>query len=441
MKKRDREEDDYEYHSYPSTGIPPEVHQFAVKLFNALKAKGIEKKVFLLSMKEAGYEMSERTFNRHIRKLNEDGNVLSINKNSGSIPSLSYDQKMIAAGFIFKENSENHEIHEKDYKKFIKLNFNIDISLSSSNNYLHEAGFSSRAMATKTSGYKYDSQTLIEMYWNWIHKSKIDGTLTTSGHRLCSIDFVFTSHRTTKRTSFALMGGPKPRSSKSISKYTNCVVTCVWADGVNRTKPMLFTLNPAFRFADNTTPAKKKKLNTLLEYLKHYRIDKERIEYIGSNNDKGKTYVRESPELIRRFFNKNKIPKYSVALTDGGNAFFDKGTDILLELGFESHEVYPAAIHQYLSPNDNRLHGTAKQSWKQNVDDFANDVNASLYFLHCLDVDTTAYSRKWFTNNLISPTTDHVNEMIGIGNLEKSSFRVKCIEAHDKFISENNNNI
>jgi hypothetical protein len=58
----------------------------------------------------------------------------SINKKSGAIPALSYHQKLIATGFIFGvfgENSNNHEVHEKDYKKFINLNFNIDISLSS----------------------------------------------------------------------------------------------------------------------------------------------------------------------------------------------------------------------------------------------------------------------------------------------------------------------
>jgi hypothetical protein len=40
---------------------------------------------------------------------------------------------------------------------------------------------------------------------------------------------------------------------------------------------LIFTFNPAFRFDGNTTPAKKKKLDTLLEYLKHYGIEKERI--------------------------------------------------------------------------------------------------------------------------------------------------------------------
>ena len=98
------------------------------------------------------------------------------------------------------------------------------------------------------------------------------------------------------------------------------------------------------------------------------------------------------------------------------------------------HGIYSAAVHQYLSPNDNRLHGTAKQSWKSNVDDFSNDVNATLYLMLCLDQDTINYSQKSFDGNLIIPTSVHVNSLIGIGSLEKSKYRKKCMEAYDLFI-------
>ena len=49
-------------------------------------------------------------------------------------------------------------------------------------------------------------------------------------------------------------------------------------------------------------------------------------------------------------------------LSDGGNAFFDQKNDVLLDLGFGTHGIYTSAVHQYMSPNDNRLHGTSKSS-------------------------------------------------------------------------------
>ena len=147
MKKRDREDDDDNHQHYSSTDIHPEVHTFAVKLFNALQSRGIEKKVFLLSMKEAGYFMSERTFNRHIAKAEVDGNALSINKQSGAISSLSFDQKLIGAGNVFHENAQNHEFHEKDRRDsmwsntFAFSSFEIIIFLRCTHVYLSTGKF------------------------------------------------------------------------------------------------------------------------------------------------------------------------------------------------------------------------------------------------------------------------------------------------------------
>ena len=317
----------------------------------------------------------------------------------------------------------------------MKSKLKVDISTRTAKNYLHESGFSNRVVTTKTSGFIQDLEELKDLYWEWISKSKQNGLLSTRPSCLCSVDFVYTSHRSERRTTFAQKNTPKPKSARSIPKYTNCIVTSIWADGVNRTPSMVFTYNPAFKLTGTTTPAKKQKLDTLLEYLKHYNIDQNRVVFVDDEQNKTKTYVKESPSILRTFFQHNKVGKKSVVLTDGGNAFFDEGKDVLLDQGFSMHGVYPAAVHQYLSPNDNRLHATAKQSWKINVDDFSNDVNATLYLMHCLDQDTNAYSQKWFNNNILNPTTDHVNGMIGIGGLEKSKYRSKCMDAYDSFIT------
>jgi hypothetical protein len=38
-----------------------------------------------------------------------------------------------------------------------------------------------------------------------------------------------------------------PHSRGALPKYTNCILTCIWADGKSWTPAMLFTYNPAFR--------------------------------------------------------------------------------------------------------------------------------------------------------------------------------------------------
>ena len=71
--------------------------------------------------------------------------------------------------------------------------------------------------------------------------------------------------------------------------------------------------------------------------------------------------------------------------SDNGNSFQEKKQDLLVQLGFARHASYPAAVHQYLSPNDNKLHGTAKRKWKTSGVDFSDDVASSISLLHHID--------------------------------------------------------
>ena len=79
------------------------------------------------------------------------------------------------------------------------------------------------------------------------------------------------------------------------------------------------------------------------------------------------------------------IEKDCTVLSDNGNAFKDDGVDIFDALGFKLHRSFPAAVHQYLSPNDNRLHGAAKKAWIEAMVDFSDDVLAWCYLTNHLD--------------------------------------------------------
>lgn len=65
------------------------------------------------------------------------------------------------------------------------------------------------------------------------------------------------------------------------STYTNCILTCVWADGVNRTPAVLFTLDQRFRFDRNPTAKRNAETAYLDKCLTYYDLDPDRIEYIG----------------------------------------------------------------------------------------------------------------------------------------------------------------
>lgn len=103
----------------------------------------------------------------------------------------------------------------------------------------------------------------------------------------------------------------------------------------------------------------------LLSLLETYKISKSRIVVINDNPNGNKQYVSESPELNKLFFGAYKINKNIILYSDNSNAFSDGSNDILKKLGFNFHQYYPAPAHQFLSPNDNGLHGVAKGIWRQ----------------------------------------------------------------------------
>ena len=78
--------------------------------------------------------------------------------------------------------------------------------------------------------------------------------------------------------------------------------------------------------------------------------------------------------LLRHFFELYGVPAEAVAFSDNGNSFFDNGESVLKAIGFEDHRCYPANVHQYLSMNDNPLHGTSKGSWRNSGVDYRNQA-------------------------------------------------------------------
>ena len=440
MKKREREADNEESHHYPASTIPGEVNLFAVRLFEVMEKKGMKRSEFLLNMQEAGYNMSYKTFGRHIQGYKMHGSILNVDKETGAIPSLSFLEKDIAAGFVFMKNTKNEIVNVKHYKHFVLQDLKIDISLSTARNYLHEAGFSSRAVSKKSRGFTFDGEKMRDVYWQFINQCRIDGVFLTRASRLCSLDFVFTSHRSDRFTTFIQKNGPQPKAAIPLSKYTNCIITMVWCDGVNRTPSCVFSYNPDFNINDDSSTEKTRKSKLLKEYLDHYEISEDRVIYMPQEKGERKTFVRESSFLIYKFFEIYKIEKHCVIFTDASNAFFNKKVDVLLEIGFHSHHTYPPEVHHLLSPNDNNLHSTSKKSWMHTVNDHFNDTNSTFFLMSCLDQDTTSHSKRWFEENLIKPSDEQIKQSIGIGNIENSRYRRKCMDAYELFINNNHLN-
>lgn len=420
---------------YMSTTLAPSVRTAFARLYMAWKERGQPKSDFLAFLSEAGYDIPLRTLDEWVANVRSQGSATSPSKASGRPQAMSQDAVRLLVGFVLDRNESNVDVHLNTTQVFVRDRLGLDISLRSLSNYLHGAGFSSKVTQNKTTGFKLDVVSLCNLALHWLRTTPLD----VPRSKLCSIDFVFTGHRKDLRSSWSPIGGAQPKSGTAASLYTNCIITCVWANGENRTPAMLFTYDQKFRRDRSPTEKRKAEVAYLDECLTHYEIDADRIVYVGTEKCENRTFVAESADLVRRFFETYGVEEDCTVLSDNGNAFKDDGVDIFDALGFRQHLCYPAAVHQYLSPNDNRLHGAAKKAWTQSMVDLSDDVLACCYLLNLLDWCNKDV-RKWFDTNLQlkqkEPTLGRIEALIKGERVSESEYYKECLGEYRIFMGQ-----
>ena len=419
---------------YHASQTSAEIRAFAAYMLVGLEKRGINRKLVLDVMRESGYVPSLRTVRRHKIRASSGEDIFSSEKASGRPPTLDEAEREICAGFVLAQNLAHKDVHLADYIRFVSKSFDVKLSRTTALRYLKLTGFSSRIVKSKASGYKLDSAAECKMMLNWVSARRKQFKL--SRDKMASIDFTYTGHRTDHRVSYSASGAAQPKSDLSISGFTNCIITVVWADGVNRTPPVLFTLNQLLRFDRHSTPKRDREVDRLEYLLDKYKIHRSRLIYIGKTKDEKGVYVSESTDLIRRFWQIYRIPNGTVIYSDKGKAFFPGGASVLEELGFQQHESYPPAVHHYLSPNDNRLHGTAKQSWRHSGIDFTDDVESSLRLLNQLDSDICEKGKDWWNRNMLELTDKSVEDLITGTAKRRAELNKKRLQDYKVFMGD-----
>jgi transposase len=415
--------------TYAAASISDDAKTMIARLYQVQHAQGKLRHEFVADMSQAGYRFSESQLDRWVAHINAGESAVSTSKATGASAHLTHEQRDISGGWLLSQNLRGAPVHLSDYSNFCDEQFGQSLSKPTVSRYLEEDGFSYRTMHGSAKGYTVDILSQRYQLWDWVQTQRQEGIFDIHRSLLASIDFTFTGHRTERSSSFASQGGSQPILGASISPYTNCIITVVWADGINRTPPMFFTYNPEFRQDRNPTTRRIALVQHFDDCLKESSIDIKRIVYVGKEKGESRLYVSESPALLRIFFERYKVPKCAVILSDVGNSFVDQGKSVLLDFGFQKHIFYPAAVHQYLSPNDNRLHGTAKKAWRESNINYKDDVKSCIFLLHRLDKDIQTQSKMWFDRNMIELKESDVEGLIGsagrkFSKLHKSWLRV-----------------
>jgi hypothetical protein len=360
-------------------------------------------------IKKRGYTQNRRTLNRHIASVRRTGHALSLVKKDCRHYLLNDDQMTQVNTWILRQNTMHIPIRYAEVKKFIQDTFNINVSVRTAANIALRLRVSIKTCQTKTAGFIKLNSELTKDYMGFIRKMKKERRFYRHSSGIRSIDATYTKKPQTDTTTLSPVGSGPQRAASTTNLYTNAIVTMISGDGLDHTPCMLFTHDPRMAKVQPNTPRGNLIRSKFVQALQTYHITEDRIVYVKSPQH----YFYESPEVYETFLNHYEIPKNALILHDGGNAFKRQKTSIFENLGYTNHETYPADVHQFLSPNDNSLHG-CKSIWYKEYPEFGSDVSASLRLMQLIDLDTEKNSRTYFQRNLFNVTKSDLKEVIGV---------------------------
>jgi len=448
---------------YASVEFSDDLRRFVGAQYNAWRARGYEGKDYHALLEEANYSIPRKTVESWAKAVASRGEAIRSVKRSGRSAALNGDQVQVLVGYGYHRFLQDKSLKIKHIRKFVSKHFGVSISRATAGKYIKDCGFTSKVSQTKTSGFQLGFDESCDLMYEWLVKihpvilslcgpspasakasstpSRVSPRLPTRAAMppdaldlfdrslLASIDFVMTGHRTSRNRSFSPIGSKQPRDGKGYTNFTNCIVTCIWADGVDRTPSVLFSYNQVFRKGLNSTKRRDAIQAELDDAIKRYDLKPEQLVYVGKEKNEHGHYVSESSGILKHFLAMYDIPEGAVILSDNGRSLVSaKGSTevpVLEAAGFKKHICYPAAVHQFLSPNDNELHGAAKQKWRNMGDHMDDDIESSCALLHVFQA-FNVHVPSWFDKNMQldvqTPTLDRVKRVIKKGDPTRDKY-------------------
>ena len=298
----------------------------------------------------------------------------------------------------------------RDIQTIMSEKFRKVISYQTARNVAKKLDLTPKKCQTKGSGSELSPDELVDLMMGFIREVKAKRLFFGSPEKIWSIDLTTTKMVTKNVTTLSPKGSGKQKAKiYKGRRYTNSIVTCVCGAGGNPTPSILFTYNPIFD-KDHRSLLKRQ---DLIDKCLYYGIGLDRIVFKKAPKA-GKTYCSESSEMyehaLQRYLESGKMNKGDLVLHDNGVAFKKQNLSIFDGLGL-NHKAYLAAVHQYLSPNDNKLHGV-KEQWRSEFYKLKNDLDLSLRLMQLLDETSVAKSRDYFNGNLFHLTNSKAKAMI-----------------------------
>ena len=375
-----------------------------VTQYLTFKNAGMKSKLAYDSIVELGYKSTQKCLYRQISLKKSTGRPMARVNPAGRKPKLNQAQMDQIHAHVVAQNETIKTINRLALRKHILDNHDVSLNMKSIGNYMGKMKIAKRKTTKVTGKSAVPLAVRKAAYWLFVLRMRAKQAWSIPPKQIRSIDTTYTRDPMKIRDTIAPVGSPPQKDGGKRYKYSDAIVTCVSADGVDHTPCIMHTYNPAMapQATSNGSVAKAKRAH-FVALLEQYGIDESRIVYTKST----KHYRGEDPKMYEDFLRHYDIPKDTVIMHDGGGAFKRQKVSIFDTLGYTKHEEYPTIAHQHLSPNDNNLHG-CKEVWKMEYPDFTDDPEAGLRLMQLIDIDTAEHSQYYFRRNLLGVAKGHI---------------------------------
>ena len=352
---------------------------------------------FVRACNDAGIDIVPNTLSR----WSQIKDSKSTAENTVRISKVSELQKRLLAGY-FLYRSERDKISTTTHGiQFVRKHFGLKLSRNSVKTYLKKNGVTSRLTLEKTGGFQYTVTQEAEIMHQWLINARQNELkdVLPNDYRLHSLDVTYTPVKKEYTMTYGPTGGSKSRNREGRKIYTNAILTQVQANG--SVTVMIFSRNPHFNFAAEwLTTARRGKVKRRVEkQMRVLGIHNNEIIYVSKNQvgwGKSTTYARECPQMFFEFLQRHPLAANSIILRDKGRCYLQDGSSIFEGL---TELVYPPAVHQYFSPNDNKLHAR-KNILKAQIEAWDDDAGLTLKLASIIKNTPRTQAQKWFNDNM-----------------------------------------
>lgn len=227
---------------YPATQYSAGERTAIGRIFKAGGDLGYKEKQLTQLFSEAGYEISRSVLYDYKSRINQGGTPLSANKKSGPPRSLTPEQERWLVGWAVKKFADSERCTLADGTEFIRVKLGASVHDKTTRNYFLRNGLKSKKVVFKSKAAALTMDEIVEMYIQWIKEQRLHKNITYN-RLFASLDFTYLSHRNTSYSSFSPVGFGSPTIESIAPQHTNCAVTLLWSDGINRTPPLLYSYN------------------------------------------------------------------------------------------------------------------------------------------------------------------------------------------------------